>query len=75
MTNQPLIVLNYDLLGQSAGTSNVGGVALLGMTSALVLGKWLPLLIGALAILAMFVRPRGKLFIEANPPPAGWPRL
>jgi len=36
---------------------------------------WLPFVIGLLTIVALIVRPRGKPFIEASPPPAGWPRL
>jgi hypothetical protein len=53
---------------------NVGFLLLYGMVAALIYFRWIPIIIGALAILALFLRPRGKPFIEASPPPAGWPR-
>jgi len=46
-----------------------GGLAVFGMFGALMLGKWLPLVIGALAILAMFVRPQPGEFMKDGPPP------
>jgi hypothetical protein len=54
---------------------NLGLLLMFGMVTAVISWKWLPIIIGALAILALFLRPRGKPLIEASPPPAGWPRL
>jgi hypothetical protein len=48
---------------------NSGGLAVFGMFGGLMLGKWLPLAIGALAILAMFVRPQPAKFVKDGPPP------
>lgn len=45
-----------------------------GMIFGIIFMQWLPFVIGVLTILAMRIRPRGKLFIEASPPPAGWSR-
>lgn len=53
---------------------NVAGLLMFGLIPALILLKWVPILVGALAILALFVRPRGKPLIEESPPPVGWPR-
>jgi len=46
-----------------------------GMIFGIIFMQWLPLLIGALTIVVFRIRPRGKPFIVASPPPAGWPRL
>jgi len=46
-----------------------------GMIFGIIFMQWLPLLIGALTLLVFRIRPRGKPFIVASPPPAGWPRL
>ena len=54
---------------------NVGVLLMFGMVAAVILLKWLPLVIGALAILALFVRPKGKLFILESPPTTGGPPL
>jgi hypothetical protein len=54
---------------------NVVVLLMLGMIPSLGLLKWLPLLVGVVALLALVVRPRGKSLMEESPPPAGWPRL
>lgn len=54
---------------------NTGGLVMFGMLGAIVFLKWLPILIGALAILALFVRPqRGKFMSDGPPPQVGWPQ-
>ena len=54
---------------------NVGGLIAFGMIPAVLLLKWLPVLIGLLAIVALFVRPqRGKFISDGPPPQVGWPQ-
>jgi hypothetical protein len=53
---------------------NAGGLAGFGMVVALMMGKWLPLAVGALAILAMFVRPQRGKFVRDGRPPDLWDR-
>ena len=48
---------------------NTGMVLGFGMTASFVFMRWLPLMIGAVAILAFFVRPQRGKFIHDGPPP------
>jgi len=54
---------------------HVGLFVSFGTMLAIIFLKWPLLVIGVLAIVAMCVRPRGKLVILESPPTAGGPRL
>ena len=49
---------------------NVIGLLMFGMEGALAFWKWPLMVVGALTIVAMKVRPRGKPLIFESPPPA-----
>jgi hypothetical protein len=54
---------------------NVGGLIVFGLIFALPSLSWLPIIIGALTILALIVRPQPRRFITDGPPPrVGWPQ-
>ena len=54
---------------------HVGLVLMFGTMIAIILLEWPLLAIGVLAVVALYVRPRGKLFPLESPPTAGGPRL
>jgi cytochrome bd-type quinol oxidase subunit 2 len=53
---------------------NINGLLMYGMMAALGFGKWPLLVIGALTILVMRIRPRVKALVLESPPPVGRPR-
>ena len=53
---------------------NVGVLIMFGMMGAVIFLKWLPGVIGVLAILAMVMRPREWIFSGPPPPRFGWLR-
>jgi cytochrome bd-type quinol oxidase subunit 2 len=53
---------------------NINGLLIFGMMAALGFGKWPLLVIGALTILVMRIRPRVKALVLESPPPVGRPR-